>query len=245
MHLSENEGIEGKTFVVAGGLGFVGSSLCLELLRRGAHQVRTFDLRTTSPCSHHLLNKGVHCIPVWGGVEVGLIKEDTTRYEGASLRTEDNHGVMTNRKESMIPRKMRIKTVQSDANITFLISNFENDRDLVELDWKSHGIPTKLEKGNNHGFLALTTTSRIPSGLKLGEHSLGSTGPGKSKVTWKGPLGHSCSTFISNGFGISFNIATFPTSPSTYGEFPKANINSNYMSYSFVWLITTFYLLER
>ncbi|CAL5384404.1 unnamed protein product [Camellia sinensis] len=63
MHLSENEGIEGKTFVVAGGLGFVGSSLCLELLRRGAHQVRTFHLCTTSPCSHHLLNKGVHCIP--------------------------------------------------------------------------------------------------------------------------------------------------------------------------------------
>ncbi|GMP44394.1 hypothetical protein CsSME_00013342 [Camellia sinensis var. sinensis] len=63
MHLSENEGIEGKTFVVTGGLGFVGSSLCLELLRRGAHRVRTFDLRTTSPCSHHLLNKGVHCIP--------------------------------------------------------------------------------------------------------------------------------------------------------------------------------------
>ncbi|CAL5331967.1 unnamed protein product [Camellia sinensis] len=63
MHLSENEGIEGQTFVVAGGLGFVGSSLCLELLRRGAHQVRTFDLCTTSPCSHHLLSKGVHCIP--------------------------------------------------------------------------------------------------------------------------------------------------------------------------------------
>ncbi|XP_028087077.1 short-chain dehydrogenase/reductase family 42E member 1-like isoform X1 [Camellia sinensis] len=63
MHLSKNEGIEDKTFVVAGGLGFVGSSLCLELLRRGAHQVRTFDLRTTSPCSHHLFNKGVHCIP--------------------------------------------------------------------------------------------------------------------------------------------------------------------------------------
>ncbi|CAL5384376.1 unnamed protein product [Camellia sinensis] len=76
MHLSENEGIEGKTFVVAGGLGFVGSSLCLEHLRRGAHQVRTFHLRTTSPCSHHLLNKGVHCIP-------------------------DNHGVMTNRKEDL------------------------------------------------------------------------------------------------------------------------------------------------
>ncbi|KAE9456810.1 hypothetical protein C3L33_11285, partial [Rhododendron williamsianum] len=35
MHLSENEGIERKTFVVSGGLGCVGSALCLELLRRG------------------------------------------------------------------------------------------------------------------------------------------------------------------------------------------------------------------
>ena len=51
MHLSENEGIEGKTFVVTGGLGFVGSSLCLELLRRGAHQVRSLDLRSSSPFS--------------------------------------------------------------------------------------------------------------------------------------------------------------------------------------------------
>ena len=43
MHLSENEGIEGKTFVVIGGLGFVGSALCLDLLRRGASQVRSLD----------------------------------------------------------------------------------------------------------------------------------------------------------------------------------------------------------
>ncbi|PSS31159.1 Short-chain dehydrogenase/reductase family 42E member like [Actinidia chinensis var. chinensis] len=62
MHLSENEGIEGKTFVVTGGLGFVGSALCLELVRRGAHQIRALDLQTTSPWSHRLLNKGVHCI---------------------------------------------------------------------------------------------------------------------------------------------------------------------------------------
>lgn len=62
MHLSENEGIEGNTFVVTGGLGFVGSALCLELLRRGARQVRAFDLRTTSPWSVNLRQHGVHCV---------------------------------------------------------------------------------------------------------------------------------------------------------------------------------------
>ncbi|KAJ1392947.1 Transmembrane protein [Sesbania bispinosa] len=62
MHLSENEGIEGKTFVVTGGLGFVGSALCLELIRRGAQQVRAFDLRHSSPWSHILKENGVHCI---------------------------------------------------------------------------------------------------------------------------------------------------------------------------------------
>ncbi|KAK3232085.1 hypothetical protein Dsin_003966 [Dipteronia sinensis] len=62
MHLSENEGIEGKTFVVTGGLGHVGSALCFELVRRGAYQVRAFDLRSTSPWSHDLHNRGVQCI---------------------------------------------------------------------------------------------------------------------------------------------------------------------------------------
>ncbi|XP_061368427.1 uncharacterized protein LOC133311397 isoform X2 [Gastrolobium bilobum] len=62
MHLSENEGIEDKTFVVTGGLGFVGSALCLELIRRGAAEVRAFDLRTSSPWSHVLNDKGVRCI---------------------------------------------------------------------------------------------------------------------------------------------------------------------------------------
>ncbi|KAI3771648.1 hypothetical protein L6452_02814 [Arctium lappa] len=41
-----NPGIEGKTFVVTGGLRFVGSALCLELLRRVARLVRVFDLRS-------------------------------------------------------------------------------------------------------------------------------------------------------------------------------------------------------
>ncbi|OMO99747.1 3-beta hydroxysteroid dehydrogenase/isomerase [Corchorus capsularis] len=62
MHLSENEGIEGNTFVVTGGLGFVGSALCLELLRRGARQVRSFDLRSHSPWSQLLADRGVRCI---------------------------------------------------------------------------------------------------------------------------------------------------------------------------------------
>ncbi|GLT74021.1 hypothetical protein SLA2020_458420 [Shorea laevis] len=62
MHLSENEGIEGNTFVVTGGLGFVGSALCLELVRRGARRVRSFDNKPTSPWSDNLKNQGVQCI---------------------------------------------------------------------------------------------------------------------------------------------------------------------------------------
>ncbi|XP_050229446.1 uncharacterized protein LOC126678592 [Mercurialis annua] len=62
MHLSENEGIQGNTFAVTGGLGFVGAALCLELVRRGARQVRAFDLRTVSPWSHQLTSHGVQCI---------------------------------------------------------------------------------------------------------------------------------------------------------------------------------------
>lgn len=62
MHLSENEGIDGKRFVVTGGLGFVGSSLCLELVRRGAGEVRSLDPRISSPWSSDLLSSGVVCI---------------------------------------------------------------------------------------------------------------------------------------------------------------------------------------
>ncbi|XP_015884142.1 uncharacterized protein LOC107419840 isoform X1 [Ziziphus jujuba] len=62
MHLSENEGIEGNTFVVSGGLGFVGWALCLELVRRGARSVKALDLRSTSPWSNDLHKHGVHCI---------------------------------------------------------------------------------------------------------------------------------------------------------------------------------------
>ncbi|KAK7382902.1 hypothetical protein VNO78_28566 [Psophocarpus tetragonolobus] len=58
----KNEGIEGKAFVVTGGLGFVGSALCLELKRRGAREVRAFDLCPLSPWSCALKDKGVRCI---------------------------------------------------------------------------------------------------------------------------------------------------------------------------------------
>ncbi|XP_057975569.1 uncharacterized protein LOC131162954 [Malania oleifera] len=62
MHLSENEGIEGDTFVVTGGLGFVGSALCIELVRRGARQVRSLDLRSNSPWFRDLQAHNVHFI---------------------------------------------------------------------------------------------------------------------------------------------------------------------------------------
>ena len=59
MHLSENEGIEGVRFAVTGGQGFVGAALCLELLRRGAQEVRSLDLRAASSWSPQLLDAGV------------------------------------------------------------------------------------------------------------------------------------------------------------------------------------------
>ncbi|KAF5194949.1 3 beta-hydroxysteroid dehydrogenase type [Thalictrum thalictroides] len=63
MHLvCENEGIEGNRFVVTGGLGFVGSALCSELIRRGADEVRILDPLTSSPWSDHLKNLGVRFI---------------------------------------------------------------------------------------------------------------------------------------------------------------------------------------
>ncbi|RWW22870.1 hypothetical protein BHE74_00025882 [Ensete ventricosum] len=62
MHLSENEGIEGKTFVVTGGLGFVGAALCLELVRRGAVEVRSLDPRPASPWSIQLRKSRVELI---------------------------------------------------------------------------------------------------------------------------------------------------------------------------------------
>ncbi|KAL9660513.1 hypothetical protein QQ045_025328 [Rhodiola kirilowii] len=62
MHLSENEGIEDNVFVVTGGLGFVGAALCAELIRRGAREVRAFDVRTNSQFSDDLLAKGVRIV---------------------------------------------------------------------------------------------------------------------------------------------------------------------------------------
>ncbi|CAF2065275.1 unnamed protein product [Brassica oleracea var. botrytis] len=62
MNQEENIGIQGKVVAVTGGLGFVGSAVCLELLRRGALQVRSLDCRKTSPWSDRLKESGVHCI---------------------------------------------------------------------------------------------------------------------------------------------------------------------------------------
>ncbi|KFK42064.1 hypothetical protein AALP_AA2G206700 [Arabis alpina] len=62
MKEEENKGIEGKVIAVTGGLGLVGSAVCLELLHRGALEVRSLDCRTTSPWSDRLKESGVHCI---------------------------------------------------------------------------------------------------------------------------------------------------------------------------------------
>ncbi|CAL9240876.1 unnamed protein product [Arabidopsis halleri] len=62
MYEEGNRGIEGKVVAVTGGLGLVGSNVCLELLRRGALQVRSLDCRTTSPWSDRLKESGVQCI---------------------------------------------------------------------------------------------------------------------------------------------------------------------------------------
>lgn len=62
VQLSENEGIEGRTFVVTGGAGHVGSFLCLELARRGAAEVRSFDLCNSQERLALLKNHGVKCI---------------------------------------------------------------------------------------------------------------------------------------------------------------------------------------
>lgn len=62
VQLSENEGIEGRVFVVTGGAGCVGSALCLELARRGAAEVRSFDLCTSSDRLSLMEQHGVQCI---------------------------------------------------------------------------------------------------------------------------------------------------------------------------------------
>ncbi|KAH7445211.1 hypothetical protein KP509_02G112700 [Ceratopteris richardii] len=60
--LSEHEGIEGQVFVVTDGLSSLGAALCLELVERGAQEVRSLDHRPTSPLHQVLLAKGVICI---------------------------------------------------------------------------------------------------------------------------------------------------------------------------------------
>ncbi len=60
--LSESEGIEGLVFVVTGGAGHVGSALCLELARRGAAEVRSFDICTALDRLEVLRAHGISCI---------------------------------------------------------------------------------------------------------------------------------------------------------------------------------------
>lgn len=47
---------------MTGGMGYVGATLCLELVRRGAAEVRSFDLRRSSSWASILLDAGVRCI---------------------------------------------------------------------------------------------------------------------------------------------------------------------------------------
>lgn len=62
VHLSENEGIENRRFVVTGGTGFVGRALCLELARRGAAEVRSFDKSASPEIISLLQQHGVKCL---------------------------------------------------------------------------------------------------------------------------------------------------------------------------------------
>ncbi|KAL2895272.1 Short-chain dehydrogenase/reductase family 42E member 1 [Bienertia sinuspersici] len=51
-----------EDLLVTGGSGFVGASLCLELLRRGAREVRSLDLRAASSSSSSLLLSSFFCL---------------------------------------------------------------------------------------------------------------------------------------------------------------------------------------
>ncbi|KAL5557669.1 hypothetical protein UlMin_033880, partial [Ulmus minor] len=59
MQLTEKQGIKGKTFAVSGGLGFVGSALCLELVRRGGAR---FELLIFEPLLPGFTGCGL-CLP--------------------------------------------------------------------------------------------------------------------------------------------------------------------------------------
>ena len=62
----------------------------------------------------------------------------------------------------------------------------------------------------------ITTTSRMPSGRKVGEDNRGSTGPGRLKEIENGPGGHSCWTFIWNTADESFGTPTPVITPSMW-----------------------------
>lgn len=82
MYEEKNRGIEGKVVAVTGGLGLVGSNICLELLRRGALQVRSLDCRTTSPWSDRLKESGVQCI---NGIHLDLTLYSNQRAQDLRL----------------------------------------------------------------------------------------------------------------------------------------------------------------
>ncbi|MCL7027455.1 hypothetical protein MKW94_014799 [Papaver nudicaule] len=69
----EMVGIKGSEFVVIGGLGFVGSALCSELIRRGAGDVRIFDFLAppNSTCSSES-----HCYDDLKRIGVKIIQGD-------------------------------------------------------------------------------------------------------------------------------------------------------------------------
>ncbi|EFJ14416.1 hypothetical protein SELMODRAFT_268862 [Selaginella moellendorffii] len=62
VHFVEREGIEGRIFLVTGGAGFVGSAICLELVTRGASEVRSLDVSKASRNLPALKANGVKCI---------------------------------------------------------------------------------------------------------------------------------------------------------------------------------------
>ncbi|KAI3921921.1 hypothetical protein MKX01_005610 [Papaver californicum] len=72
----EMAGIKGNEFVVIGGLGFVGSALCSELIRRGASHVRIFDFLAppSSTCSSES-----HCYDDLKRIGVKFIQGDVRK----------------------------------------------------------------------------------------------------------------------------------------------------------------------
>ena len=120
MHLSENEGIEGNTFVVTGGLGFVGSALCLELVRRGARQVRAFDLRTTSPWSQNLNTQGVLCVQ--GNFSLSHLSNSTFTFQYLGFYVSIN--LIFGKLLGDVARKKDVERVVRGADCVFHLASY-------------------------------------------------------------------------------------------------------------------------